>query len=622
MRDAMHALTAAAGDRSFVFVVGKGGVGKTTTAGALALGLADEASRVRLLSTDPAHSIGDLFGTDLRRGVGVAPCSERLVLEAFDAEAAAAAWTAAARPALAEIMEAGTYLDAEDVRGVLDLSLPGIDELMAALRLADLAGGGERIVVDTAPTGHTLRLLDAADAIDGWLEPLRAMAAKAAIVGSQLTGVPLRLSGEALLDELHARARAYRSLLAEAAFLVVERPEPTVRAATDRLIEALRARRLRVAAVVVVGVGRARLDVPCIRLPRSAADGDPCARLRSLAAAGTPGAQVTAVGAPHLEPAGTDVPTAAEATVRRGAAAAARTETRGGGARAFLAALRPRILLFAGKGGVGKTTCAAAAAYGLSAVEPVLLVGTDPAGTLADVLGVPVGGVAVEVAAGLRARQIDAAALLADVQARYRDEIRAVFAGIGLDEAAAVDRAVVESFWNLAPPGADEVMALVELTDAAEEDVTIVVDAAPTGHFLRLLEMPELVGQWTRALLRILARYHGAVRLDGPTERVLAFAKQLRALRARLSDPAETGTIIVTLDEPLVRAETERLRSALDAARTPVVGCVVNRAARTSQGRWRAVAAGAAVFAAPERAAGPVGAAALDAFLDDWERVA
>jgi arsenite-transporting ATPase len=185
-----------------------------------------------------------------------------------------------------------------------------------------------------------------------------------------------------------------------------------------------------------------------------------------------------------------------------------------------------------------------------------------------------------------------------------------------------VDRAVVESFWNLAPPGADEVMALIELTDALEEDGTLVVDASPTGHFLRLLEMPELVGQWTRALLRILARYRGPAALDEPTARVLAFARQLRELKATLSDRETTAVFLVTLDEPLVHTETDRLRGALDAAGTPVAACIVNRTAGTTPERWRVAAADAALFAAPERPAPPAGAAELGAFLDAWERLA
>jgi arsenite-transporting ATPase len=292
------------------------------------------------------------------------------------------------------------------------------------------------------------------------------------------------------------------------------------------------------------------------------------------------------------------------------------------GARSFLRGLRPRILLFAGKGGVGKSTCAAAVALGLAETREVLLVSTDPAGSLGDVLGQPVGGDPFRVAHGLRARQLDAAALLAAARERHRSEIRELFDRLGLDGAAAMDRAVVESFWNLAPPGADEVMALIELTDASVEDV-LVVDASPTGHFLRLLEMPDLVAQWTRALLRIMAHYRTAVGLDDATARVLAFARQLRALKATLTDGAETGVFLVTLDAPLVDAETQRLRAALDATGFHTAACIVNRAQRglTDDGA-RAIARGCPVFAAPERTPTPLGAAPLRAFLDSWKRVA
>jgi arsenite-transporting ATPase len=621
-------LAEACGDSRFVFVVGKGGVGKTTTAGALAVAVTDAGVPARLISTDPAHSIGDLFGVRLESGEALAPCGGALVLEAFDARGYAERWTRRARPQLAEIMEEGTYLTAEDVRGVLDLSLPGLDELMAALRLAELSRSQARVIVDTAPTGHTLRLLDAGNAIEGWLEPLRAMATRAAIVATQISGVPLRLSGEALLDEIAGEAEQYRrAVLGEAAFLVVERTEPVVRAETDRLIAALGERGLRLAAVVAIGGGATRAGVPILALPAVRSDpADPCAELRRLARDARGAAAGAGGGVRADEPARESVPVTPASGVPQPAGPPPgrppATIGKDSPARSFLAGFRPRILLFAGKGGVGKSTCAAAAALGLSAVRPVLLVGTDPAGSLGDVLGVPVGGAAAAVTERLQARQIDAGALLAALRARYREEIHDVFERIGMDEAAAVDRAVVESFWNLAPPGADEVMALIELTDALEEDGTLVVDASPTGHFLRLLEMPELVGQWTRALLRILARYRGPAALDEPTARVLAFARQLRELKATLSDRETTAVFLVTLDEPLVHTETDRLRGALDAAGTPVAACIVNRTAGTTPERWRVAAADAALFAAPERPAPPAGAAELGAFLDAWERLA
>src|SRR5688500_3845321 len=115
-----------------ILVVGKGGVGKTTAAGAIALALADRSERTHLISTDPAHSLTDLFESQ------ASPCSDRLTVEEFDARAYADRWFARIQPALVTLIERGSYLDEVDARSVLDLSLPGIDEVMAALRLVDL----------------------------------------------------------------------------------------------------------------------------------------------------------------------------------------------------------------------------------------------------------------------------------------------------------------------------------------------------------------------------------------------------------------------------------------------------------------------------------------------------
>ncbi|HEX9108090.1 MAG TPA: ArsA family ATPase, partial [Longimicrobiales bacterium] len=155
--------------RRFLFVVGKGGVGKTTAAAAVALHLADAGRPTHLVSTDPAHSVGDVFGVQLPAHPIPSPCTDRLTLEELDARAYARAWSGRVAGPIAELVERGTYLDADDAHALTGLSLPGVDEVMGALRLVELAeGNADRIVVDTAPTGHALRLLDAGALIDGW----------------------------------------------------------------------------------------------------------------------------------------------------------------------------------------------------------------------------------------------------------------------------------------------------------------------------------------------------------------------------------------------------------------------------------------------------------------------
>jgi len=138
-------------------------VGKTTCAAASACALSaprrGKRARVLVVSTDPAHSLGDALGVQL----AASPRAIRRGLTAveLDAPRAFARWIGEHGAALGEALEHGTWLDRADVDTLLDLSLPGVDELAGILEIARLADSRryDHIVVDTAPTGHTLRLL-------------------------------------------------------------------------------------------------------------------------------------------------------------------------------------------------------------------------------------------------------------------------------------------------------------------------------------------------------------------------------------------------------------------------------------------------------------------------------
>ena len=144
------------------FVGGKGGVGKTTCAAALAIAAAAGGARTLVLSTDPAPSLGDALGVRIgRRPRRVT--TRRGVLHAVEIDAATVIreWLASRSAMLRDIALRGTWLDAEDVSELLGLSLPGIDELAGLIELMRIGRSGryDVIVVDTAPTGHTLRML-------------------------------------------------------------------------------------------------------------------------------------------------------------------------------------------------------------------------------------------------------------------------------------------------------------------------------------------------------------------------------------------------------------------------------------------------------------------------------
>jgi len=161
-----------------------------------------------------------------------------------------------------------------------------------------------------------------------------------------------------------------------------------------------------------------------------------------------------------------------------------------------------RLLLFGGKGGVGKTTCAAAALY-LARKHPArsfLLVSTDPAHSLADCFA---GDPPLE---NLVLREIDPQESLACFKAQHEEHLCTIaLRGTFLDQAD------VSQFLDLSMPGLDEMMALLDIVAWVKEEryACIVVDTAPAGHTLKLLGLPALMRQWLAALdamLRVLGR--------------------------------------------------------------------------------------------------------------------
>ena len=235
------------------------------------------------------------------------------------------------------------------------------------------------------------------------------------------------------------------------------------------------------------------------------------------------------------------------------------------------AAARPpgekSLLLFAGKGGVGKTTMACATSMRLAQDSPkreVLLLSTDPAHSLADCLGVPVGPAPKRICPGLSALEIDAAAEFRALKQLYHEELRSFLRSLLPDMDLAFDREAMERIVDLSPPGLDEVMALTRVMDLCDQNQyhTLVLDSAPTGHLIRLLEMPELVDRWLKVFFGLFLKYKQIFRLPKVSQRLVEMSKALKRLRTMLADPVQCALYGVTILTEMAFEETKDLLAA------------------------------------------------------------
>lgn len=249
------------------------------------------------------------------------------------------------------------------------------------------------------------------------------------------------------------------------------------------------------------------------------------------------------------------------------------------------------VVLYGGKGGVGKTTCAAAT--GLAAAEAgatALVVSTDPAHSLGDVFQTAVGGDPTEIRPGLEAVETDPQTGTAQYEALF-ETLAAELDGAGID---LDDAGLGELFTSGLLPGSDELAALANIDRYAGDDRwdTVIFDTAPTGHTLRLLDLPEAVGTGVETALSLreqVGRKTDAAKtmLFGPyatmgsrDEEDAAFTDVLAEMERVgevLRDDERTEFRVVSLAESLVFAETKRLVEQLDSAGVPVGGIVVNR---------------------------------------------
>ncbi len=243
--------------------------------------------------------------------------------------------------------------------------------------------------------------------------------------------------------------------------------------------------------------------------------------------------------------------------------------------------LQNRLLILAGKGGVGKTTCAAATALALHP-KRTLLISLDPAHSLADCLEQEVGRTVptrVQGTEHLLALELDAVQALESFRERWRRALRRLLeTSSGFQYLTPRER---ERLLTLPIPGADEVIALQRVQDHLEDGTAecIVVDTAPTGHALRLLTTPALLRGWVQAFHGLRAR-RKAEAASLPEDAAEGFLRSVEGSAARIGDllrAADTEFVIVTSAERLAIEETSDLVKALREFGVRVRRVVVNK---------------------------------------------
>jgi arsenite-transporting ATPase len=548
---------------------GKGGVGKTTCAAAAALSLAQRhpESLFLLVSTDPAHSLLDCLA-----GTAIPP---NLTLREIDPEASLACFKHDHESHLRTISLRGTFLDEADVTRLLDISMPGLDEIMALLEISGWVKAGQYacIVVDTAPAGHTLRLLSLPNMMMQWVQTLDVMLAKHRYLARLYRGSYQQDEVDAYLAQTLADLNALSALLqspAHCRFVPVMLAESLSIHITQQMLGELARLALPVSELIVnrlhpvqpdcavctVVVEQQSTALAALRLafgqqvlwgvPLFLAEMQGSSSLLTLWAH----ARLLPTTRPQTKP----HPFKVKQPVHHPAP---------------LPAPSIRLMMFAGKGGVGKTTLSCASALHFAEQHPnkkTLLFSIDPAHSLAACLGCELGAQPVQIAVGLSVVELDAAAEFALLQQEYAEELRQVFdhatADKGLD--VAFDRDVLARILDIAPPGLDEVLALTRIVAWMEQgryDV-FVLDTAPTGHLLRFLEMPELIEQWLKAFFALFLKYRDIFWLPNIAQMMVSLSRRVKLFRRVLFDAEQAMLVAVTIPTEMAYAETVDLLAA------------------------------------------------------------
>ena len=530
----------------FFFFTGKGGVGKTSIACAAAVQLATEGKRVLLVSTDPASNVGQVFGISVGNRITPIPAVPHLSTLEIDPQAAAQAYRdRIVGPVRGVLPESTVKAIEEQLSGACTTEIAAFDEFTALLVDPALTQDYDHIIFDTAPTGHTIRLLQLPGAWSGFLEEGKGDAScLGPLAGLEKQRTQYKAAVEALADPFRTRlvlvARAQQATLREVArthdelaaiglsqqHLVINGVLPSQEAAKDELAAAIYHREQ----AALSDLPRALRALPQDQI-----------RLKPYNLVGLDALQHLLInGATSLHQSPVEPPSLPHAPTLSSLVEEIARDEHG-------------LIMLMGKGGVGKTTMAAAIAVDLASRGfPVHLTTSDPAANLTETLEGTLDHLTVS--------RIDP-----HVETeRYRNHVLET-KGAQLD---AEGRALLEE--DLRSPCTEEIAVFHAFSRIIREagKTFVVMDTAPTGHTLLLL---DATGAYHREVTRQMGQ--SSVHVTTPM--------------MQLQDPKQTKVIVVTLAETTPVLEAANLQSDLRRAGIePWAWIINNSVAATSTGSY------------------------------------
>ena len=528
----------------YIFFSGKGGVGKTSMACAHAVRYADEGKRTLIVTTDPASNLVDVFEQEIGHHVtSIAGVPNLSAMEIDPDQAtqeyidrAMAPIRAAFPPQIVQVME-------EQMSGPCTAEVAAFDRFTDFLEIpADNGTAFDVVIFDTAPTGHTIRLLE--------LPAEWSQSINAASSGSGQTCIG---PAAAIQDAKHKYERALAAMRqsTQTAFVFVLHPEAISIKETRRAIAELKKLDIENYRLIINGIiptegaqnplFAARAKMQARYLAQIEADLPYPKQRMSLLAGEIKGVErLRQVGKIFFDGAAAVKTFEAERVQSQADMFVSPLED-------VRAILQPnghrRTVFFAGKGGVGKTVASCITAVWLARQGyKTLLLTTDPAAHLGDVLGVPVGAepAAVPGAENLWAVNIDAKAAAETYKARILDEAR---------QRGRPESAIQIMAEELDSPCTEEMAAFDKFIEYASQEgwQAVVFDTAPTGHTLRLLELPM---DWSKQIdVKIFASVEATAADDVAKQR---FGKVIEMMR----DPGQSTFAFVMYPEatPILEA--------------------------------------------------------------------